>query len=826
MSRNSKFSVKLFYSYCHQDSIFKEAMEKTLRLLKQDGLRQWSDRNIIPGQNFDGEIKQNMKTTDIFVFLLSPDFLDSEPCKEEWNYAKELAEGGKKIMIPIIIRECAWQDFDDMNRLLALPQDGKPVKSFQDRDVAWNQVYEGIKTAINHLKTCFTAREEHLAEIKHLDFISQQKQNITLDDLFVFPSLHSEPKSDGRYGYSYETTSQLLEKTHLLIYGDNLSGKTTLCRHVYLTLIKAKQPVLLVDLKSAESRKPSEAIYEEIYTQQYHGDYSLWKGQENTTVILDNLSHSPRSIEHVVLAKENFNNVIVTVSADIYNAYYVRDERLTNFTRLAMGPLSHAKQEQLIRKWAKLSHGDSSISDGKIDQVENNLNAIIINNRVVPRYPFYILSILQSYEGFMPQNFNITAYGHCYYVMILAHLLKSGIQRKDSEINSCINFAGHLAFHIYKNDTDSDISLSDMEFDKFKNNYQQRFLIDNAIINRLQDRSYGIIRDRKFRTPYMYYYFLGKYLADNARDCRNVIENMADKSHVKANSLILIFVIHHSQDNDVIDEILLRTMVALENFEPVTLSANETNIFRDFIENIPRDIISNGSVAEERQEQRRMRDIQDDVDFDDVDFDDVDFEERSDFHRKMNDIYRVLKNNEVLGQILRNKYGILRKDNIKEIIGIVMDAGLRIIRFFLLDKEEINDVAHFVSREDPRLRLEKIRISVQTLIFMWIVMNLEKIASAINKPEIRELVENVVNAQSTPAYDLVGYFALLDSVENFSEKENRHLGSLLAEHRDPFINRIISLKTQHYMNTHQVKEKTAQSVCSKLRIKYRKSLFH
>ena len=52
----------------------------------------------------------------------------------------------------------------------------------------------------------------------------------------------------------------------------------------------------------------------------------------------------------------------------------------------------------------------------------------------------------------------------------------------------------------------------------------------------------------------------------------------------------------------------------------------------------------------------------------------------------INDMYRILKNNSILGQILRNKYGILRKAQVREIVEIVADAGLRLVRLVLGDE--------------------------------------------------------------------------------------------------------------------------------------------
>ena len=68
--------------------------------------------------------------------------------------------------------------------------------------------------------------------------------------------------------------------------------------------------------------------------------------------------------------------------------------------------------------------------------------------------------------------------------------------------------------------------------------------------------------------------------------------------------------------------------------------------------------------------------------------------------------------------------------------------------------------------------------------FIWTVINLEKIAHEINKPEISSVIEEVFHDKATPAYKLIGYFTRLDSVDKFGDKENNHLGELLAVHKE------------------------------------------
>ena len=377
MSKNSTFPVKLFYSYCHKDSDFKEKIEKTLKLLEDDGLKQWSDGHILPGQHIDDTIRQNMKGSDIFAFLISRNFLASEECKKEWSYAKELSKDGKARMITIIIRKCAWKDFDNMKEFLALPQNGKPVTQFNDEDDAWQQIYEGIKNAIDNIRNTFTPKKEYISEIARIDFISQSKQKVMLDDLFVFPSIHCLEEKRTLF---FENVNQIIDKKYALIYGDGLSGKTTLCVHIFLTLVKQEKPTLLIDLKEIERKMPTEKIYEEVYEKQFHGDFSLWRKQKDITIIFDNLSDQQKSLDHIMFAKQRFRNVVVTVSSDIYSAYWANESRLADFSNIRINRLSQTKQEKLLRRWSELSSGSESITDGKIDQMENNVKQDAINN--------------------------------------------------------------------------------------------------------------------------------------------------------------------------------------------------------------------------------------------------------------------------------------------------------------------------------------------------------------------------------------------------------------------------------------------------------------
>ena len=533
--------TRMFYSYSHQDTSHKTDMERALKQLREDRLlSEWSDIRITPGTTISTSIRQAMDRADVFAFLVSQNFIASDVCRQEWEWARELESRRHVLLIPIIVADCAWKDFDTMRDYKALPNDARPVVKFRPRSAAWQEVYEGIKAAIEDLRRNFEPKTAFVTELQRTGFLSHD--HIRLDDIFVFPVLSTYVETGGENTETIiETLGDLLESEKILVLGDELSGKTTLCRHIFLDLVKRGKPVLYIDA-NAEGVEPSKA-FETAYEREFHGDYSLWKEQKDRTIIVDNLTKLRKAISLLADAVEAFDNVIVTTTTQIHDAYFRDDDRLAHFTEVELLPMTHRLQEKLIRRRVTLS-GRAEIGDGGIDEIENRVNDVVVNGRVVPRYPFYILSILQAYEGFMPDDLSITSYGHCYYVLILAHLFKSGISKSDEEINMCLNFCEHLAAEIYRVRDVEDGHLGGF-VQGFVETYKKKFLINTSTLNRLLDDDFGVVgRDGRFKSAYMYYFFLGRFLSHGGPIQRDILNNLLENSAVTHNARALMFAIH------------------------------------------------------------------------------------------------------------------------------------------------------------------------------------------------------------------------------------------------------------------------------------------
>ncbi|WOD41856.1 COR domain-containing protein [Nodosilinea sp. E11] len=148
MERHSQ-ALRLFFSYSHKDDLLREQLETHLKLLQRQGLIQpWHDRRILPGDDWAGEIDDNLNRADIILLLVSADFIASDYCYDiEMTRAMERHEAGEARVIPIILRPVDWRG-TPFNKLSWLPQNGEPVVQWENRDAAWLNVETGIKRVI------------------------------------------------------------------------------------------------------------------------------------------------------------------------------------------------------------------------------------------------------------------------------------------------------------------------------------------------------------------------------------------------------------------------------------------------------------------------------------------------------------------------------------------------------------------------------------------------------------------------------------------------------------------------------------------------------
>ncbi|MCY1281025.1 TIR domain protein [compost metagenome] len=146
--------TSLVFSYAHADEALRNELEKHLSPLKRMGrISTWHDRRIVPGEEFAGQIDQHFAQADIILLLISSDFINSDYCYQiEMTNALQRHEIGEAVVIPVILRPCAWHQLP-FGKLLAATVDGKPIVQFPSYDEGFVQVVEAVSRALDKLAT-------------------------------------------------------------------------------------------------------------------------------------------------------------------------------------------------------------------------------------------------------------------------------------------------------------------------------------------------------------------------------------------------------------------------------------------------------------------------------------------------------------------------------------------------------------------------------------------------------------------------------------------------------------------------------------------------
>lgn len=141
--------ITAFISYAHKDEKLLDQLKPHLSKLKRQGLIQtWDDRAIIGGQEWAGEIAQNLERADVILLLISADFINSDYCWGiELERAVERHENGTARVVPIILRPTDWSD-TPFSKFQAFPKNGEPVTSWNNRDEAFVDIAKGLRRVV------------------------------------------------------------------------------------------------------------------------------------------------------------------------------------------------------------------------------------------------------------------------------------------------------------------------------------------------------------------------------------------------------------------------------------------------------------------------------------------------------------------------------------------------------------------------------------------------------------------------------------------------------------------------------------------------------
>ena len=141
--------MRAFISYSHRDKAALERLHTHLAPLRRQRLiKAWFDREILAGGEINAAVDKELESCELFLLLVSPDFLASDYCFErEMQRALERHEAGEARVVPIIIEPCDWAA-SPLRQLKALPRDGKPVSDWTNANNAYLDIVQELRRIV------------------------------------------------------------------------------------------------------------------------------------------------------------------------------------------------------------------------------------------------------------------------------------------------------------------------------------------------------------------------------------------------------------------------------------------------------------------------------------------------------------------------------------------------------------------------------------------------------------------------------------------------------------------------------------------------------
>ena len=101
--------LEFFYSYALEDNDFLVLLQKRLLALKYDYpppilISVWYDQMIEPGKDREQAIKDHLDSANLFLLLVSPDFIAADQCEKEMQHALKRYAQKNASVVPVYLR--------------------------------------------------------------------------------------------------------------------------------------------------------------------------------------------------------------------------------------------------------------------------------------------------------------------------------------------------------------------------------------------------------------------------------------------------------------------------------------------------------------------------------------------------------------------------------------------------------------------------------------------------------------------------------------------------------------------------------------------------
>lgn len=664
------------------------------------------------------------------------------------------------------------------------------------------------------------------------NFTHSVKERITLEDVFVWPDVRTKTAAGTQETASAKGLINYLEQSeNFVLFGDEKSGKTTLLLWIFRELTsRGYAPVYLSasELQLKAQTDPEKRIARAI-AQQYKNPEIVQRLPKSKKLLLvddvDRFKSGTRMLPELIeYAQRHFTGVCMTAASG-FEVTNLADEEaasaLADFEHFELRKFGRKLRHQLIKKWCTLSEVSTKPDlDKRIDDVETIVNSVI-GKQLVPEHPIYLLILLQSCEQHRHGEIQNSGLSYYYQYLITKSLGEVGV--KPIELDEHFNYLSILAWNYKQADLkEMDIVALDVANRDFSDRFVTVDLSERlALLTRAR-----ILMKRgdcySFTYPYIYYFFVGRYLARNLEqpDIKNWVEDACKRLYLRDRAQAIMFLTHHVENKWVIDLIRQVLRECFADKDPVKLDA-DTAFLNELVEKTSQLTLA---VPDVEKNQSEVRSYQDSIVQDDTEIDADEYGALS-FNSKWNLLHKTA---EILGLILKNHYGSLERSQKKEMIEEVFDGPLRAFRLWLevvsdrLPKIllELKTHERAQNRNVPDDQIEKrVKRHLFNLLGLVATGTIASAAGFVAAEKLREDIAIVVSKNPTNAYRLISAATRLLKPGTVPVESIRKLAEDLD--KNPYAFGVLQSLAYVHMYMFHTEEQQKQALCSALKISFR-----
>lgn len=415
------------------------------------------------------------------------------------------------------------------------------------------------------------------------------KQDIVLEDIFVFPNLEQE---SGLVINSKELLNISGDISRILISGIEDSGKTSLIKMLIKHYLQSGYLPVLIDAQNISLNNSSDLteIVEKSYKNMYESK-SLKEiendSKKHKVILIDNFDKACDSFsvlgnilealfeksDHLIFSMRT----VSTVSDDTDSAYLALSDEIT---RYEIVEFNHERQLELINKWYRLKQESDTELDTLSSKIENTKRIFdtVLENNLVPATPLFLLTILKSHIEDEKHINSESSYCY-YYEHLTLKPIYSSIEKKNAE--PYLDYLSELSYSMLSQNKEL-ASYKELKqtYDKVMNNRVVEDNLEQILENLIKSETLVLETLYRFKHKYSFHYFVARHLSINIKKeiVQEQINDIFCGIHNDDFAHIILFLTHLADDPLVAELITTNTKTIFSDESLFPISDNSQQI--------------------------------------------------------------------------------------------------------------------------------------------------------------------------------------------------------------------------------------------------------